>query len=143
MSSVNKVILVGNIGKAPELKSGQSGVSSCRFSLATADQWQGQDGERHEKTEWHQVVAFRKQAENVAKYCGKGSKVYVEGRLTTSSWEDQQGQKRYSTDVIADIVRFLSGPREESPGPEPRSRTSRQLNVPEQMGNQELGDVPF
>ncbi|MDQ3230810.1 MAG: single-stranded DNA-binding protein [Pseudobdellovibrionaceae bacterium] len=143
MSSVNKVILLGNIGKPPELKQGQSGNASCRFSLATADHWVDQNGQKHEKTEWHQIKAFRKQAENVAKYCGKGSKIYVEGRLTTRSWEDQQGQKRYSTDVIADVVKFLSSPREESPGPEPRPRSSRQPVVPAQMGDQDLGNVPF
>ncbi|HYX35808.1 MAG TPA: single-stranded DNA-binding protein [Oligoflexus sp.] len=143
MSSVNRVILLGNIGKPPELKHGQSGVASCRFSLATSDRWVDQDGQKHVKTEWHQVVAFRKQAENVAKYCGKGSKVYVEGRLTTRSWEDQQGQKRYSADVIADVVKFLSAAQEENPGLEPRTRSSRQPEVPAQMGDQDLGNVPF
>jgi single-strand DNA-binding protein len=104
MASVNKVILVGNLGKDPELRYTQSGVAFCSFSLATTDNWTDQSGQRQEKTEWHRITVW-----NCAKYLRKGSSAYVEGRLQTRSWDDQSGQKRYSTDIIADSVKFLGG----------------------------------
>jgi single-strand DNA-binding protein len=108
MASVNKVILVGNLGKDPELRYTQSGVAFCSFSLATTDNWTDQSGQRQEKTEWHRITVWKKQAENCAKYLRKGSSAYVEGRLQTRSWDDQQsGQKRYSTEIVADNVKFL------------------------------------
>lgn len=107
MASVNKVILVGNLGKDPELRYTQSGVAFCSFSLATTDNWTDQSGQRQEKTEWHRITVWKKQAENCAKYLRKGSSAYVEGRLQTRSWDDQSGQKRYSTDIVADSVKFL------------------------------------
>jgi single-strand DNA-binding protein len=108
MASVNKVILVGNLGKDPELRHTQSGIAVCTFSLATTDHWTDQQGQRHEKTEWHRIQTWKKQAENCAKYLRKGSSAYVEGRLQTRSWDDQSGQKRYSTDIVAESVKFLS-----------------------------------
>jgi single-strand DNA-binding protein len=107
MASVNKVILVGNLGKDPELRYTQSGVPFCSFSLATTDNWTDQSGQRQEKTEWHRITVWKKQAENCAKYLRKGSSAYVEGRLQTRSWDDQSGQKRYSTEIVADNVKFL------------------------------------
>ncbi|WP_141732391.1 single-stranded DNA-binding protein [Oligoflexus tunisiensis] len=145
MSSVNKVILVGNLGKAPELKYTQSGTAFCRLSLATKEQWTDQKGQKQEKVEWHNVTVWKKLAENTAKYCGKGSSIYVEGRLETRSWEEN-GQKRYATDVVAETVKFLGGGRqgrEESPPAESRSRARRPLNVPDKMGDGDLGDIPY
>ncbi len=109
MASVNKVILVGNLGKDPELRYTQSGVAFCSFSIATTDNWTDQAGQRQEKTEWHRITVWKKQAENCAKYLRKGSSAYVEGRLQTRSWDDPSGQKRYSTDIVADSVKFLGG----------------------------------
>ena len=109
MASVNKVILVGNLGKDPELRYTQSGVPFCSFSVATTDAWTDQSGQRQEKTEWHRITVWKKQAENCAKYLRKGSSAYVEGRLQTRSWDDPSGQKRYSTDIVADNVKFLGG----------------------------------
>ncbi len=109
MASVNKVILVGNLGKDPELRYTQSGVPFCSFSVATTDSWTDQSGQRQEKTEWHRITVWKKQAENCAKYLRKGSSAYVEGRLQTRSWDDPSGQKRYSTDIVADSVKFLGG----------------------------------
>lgn len=145
MSSVNKVILVGRVGKAIELKYSPSGTAYARLSLATSDHWTDQQGQKQEKTEWHNVVIWQKQAENTAKYSGKGAMLYVEGRLQTRSWDDQQtGQKRYSTEIVADVVRFLSQPRDESPPADSRPRTGKPLNIPEQMGDQEMpSDIPF
>lgn len=107
MASVNKVILVGNLGKDPELRYTQGGTAICNFSIATTDQWTDQSGQRQEKTEWHRIQVWKKQAENCAKYLRKGSSAYIEGRLQTRSWDDQSGQKKYSTEVVADNVKFL------------------------------------
>jgi single-strand DNA-binding protein len=145
MSSVNKVILVGSLGKAPELKYTQSGTAFCRLSLATKEQWTDQKGQKQEKTEWHNVTVWKKLAENTAKYCGKGSSIYVEGRLETRSWEEN-GQNRNATDVVAEKVKFLGGGRQgraESPPADSRTRTRQPLNVPDQMGDGDLGDIPY
>jgi single-strand DNA-binding protein len=144
MSSVNKVILVGNLGKDPELRYTQSGTAFCNCSLATTDNWTDQSGNRQEKTEWHRITIWKKQAENVAKYCRKGSPLYVEGRLQTRSW-DENGQKRYSTDIVAELVKFL-GPRpdrEESPSANRSSRAAKPANVQGDFGSGELGDIPY
>lgn len=104
--SVNKVILVGNVGRDPEVKNMQDGRSMVNLSLATSETWRDrQSGERKEKTEWHRVVVFNdKISEVVQKFVRKGSKLYIEGQLTTRKWTDQNGQDRYSTEVV--IPRF-------------------------------------
>jgi single-strand DNA-binding protein len=107
MSGVNKVILVGRLGADPELKAVGNGQSVARLSIATSESWMGKDGQKQERTEWHRVVIWGRQAENCAKHLSKGRQVYVEGRLQTRSWEDQQGQKRYSTEIVANTVQFL------------------------------------
>ena len=109
MSGVNKVIIVGRLGSDPELKSVGSNQSVARLSIATSEVWMGKDGQKQERTEWHRVVVWGKQAENCAKHLSKGRQVYVEGRLQTRSWEDQQGQKKYSTEIVANTVQFLGG----------------------------------
>ena len=100
--SVNKVILVGNLGRDPEIRSMQNGGRVCNLSLATSESWRDkQSGERREKTEWHRVVIFNENLLDVAeKYLHKGSKIYVEGQLQTRKWQDQSGQDRYSTEVV-------------------------------------------
>jgi len=104
--SVNKVILVGNLGRDPEVRSMQDGRNMVNMSVATSDTWRDrQSGERKERTEWHRVVIFNEKLAEVAqKYVKKGSKVYVEGQLTTRKWTDQSGQERYTTEVV--IPRF-------------------------------------
>ena len=100
--SVNKVILVGNLGRDPEVRSMQSGDKVCNLSLATSENWRDKNtGERREKTEWHRVVIFDPRLVDVAeKYLRKGSKVYIEGQLQTRKWTDQSGQEKYSTEVV-------------------------------------------
>ena len=100
--SVNKVILVGNLGRDPEVRSMQSGDKVCNLSLATSENWRDKNtGERREKTEWHRVVIFDPRLVDVAeKYLRKGSKIYVEGQLQTRKWTDQSGQEKYSTEVV-------------------------------------------
>lgn len=107
---VNKVILLGNVGRDPELKSLPSGQAVANFSLATSRRWKDKGGERQEQTEWHNVVAFGRTAEVIAQYVSKGSKLYVEGRIQTRSWDDKQsGEKKYRTEIVADSVQFLGG----------------------------------
>lgn len=116
MAGINKVIIVGRLGNDPEVKTLSSGQSVARFSIATSESWTGKDEQRQERTEWHRVVVWNKLAELCGKYLTKGRQVYAEGRLQTSSWEDQQGQKRYTTEVIANTVEFL-GSRDQQPQP--------------------------
>ena len=108
--SVNKVILVGNLGKDPEVKYTPSGVPVAKFSLATNERYKDKGGEWQDRTEWHNIVAWQRLAEIVGEYVKKGSKVYIEGRLQTSSWEDKQsGEKKYKTEIIASDLVLLSG----------------------------------
>jgi single-strand DNA-binding protein len=130
MKSVNKVILIGNLGKDPEVKSTNSGKSVANFSLATNERFKGSDGEYQERTEWHNIVLWEKLAEISSQYLKKGSKIYLEGRIQTRSWEDKEsGQKRYMTEVVgADMVMLdrkddgvSSAPKAEAPQPAPAS----------------------
>ncbi len=115
--SVNKVILVGNVGKEPEIKIASSGVAVANFSLATSDRVKDKSGEYQDRTEWHSLVAFQRTAEIVRDYVKKGSKLYVEGRLQTRSWDDQaSGQKRYKTEILVSDIVLLSGRDESSAG---------------------------
>jgi len=110
MASVNKVILVGNLGANPELKYLPSGQAVCEMRLATTDVFNDKQGQRQERTEWHRVNVWGQQAESCSKYLQKGRQVYVEGSLRTRSWDDKEtGQKRYSTEVVAQKVVFLGG----------------------------------
>ena len=108
MGSVNKVILIGNLGADPELKYTPSSRALCNLRIATTDVFKDKGGQRQERTEWHRVTVWGDQAENCSKYLSKGRSVYVEGRLQTRSY-DKDGQKHYATDVVADRVVFLGG----------------------------------
>lgn len=111
--SVNKVILVGRLGADPEVKTISSGNTVARLNIATSESWV-KDGQKQERTEWHRVNVWGKTAENCGKYLAKGRQVYIEGRLQTRQWEDQQGQKRYSTEIVASTVQFLGSTGAES-----------------------------
>ena len=111
MASVNKAILIGNLGRDPELRYTQGGQAVANFTLATNERWNDKDGNSQERTEWHRVVVWGKQAENCAQYLSKGRNVYIEGRIQTREWEDKEGQKRHTTEVVAQTVQFLGGPR--------------------------------
>lgn len=115
MAGINKVILIGNLGRDPELRYTQTGTPVCQLNLATTRSYTNKNNERVEETEWHRVTVWSKQAEFCNQYLSKGRQVYVEGRLQTRSYEDKDGIKRYSTDVIADTVQFL-GSRGEGGG---------------------------
>lgn len=109
MASVNKVILIGNLGRDPELRFTQGGQAVANFSLATSEKFQGRDGQPKEQTEWHRIVVWGKTAENCAQYLAKGRSVYIEGRLQTRDWEDKDGNKRQTTEITAQRVQFLGG----------------------------------
>lgn len=112
--SINKVLLIGNLGADPELRFTASGTQVANFSLATSETWQDKNGERQERTEWHRIVLWRRLAEIAGQYLKKGSKVYIEGKLQTRNWDDQKGQKHYTTEVVANSMELLdsssSGP---------------------------------
>lgn len=107
---VNKVILVGNLGKDPEIRYTASGTAIANITIATTESWRDkQSGEKQEKTEWHRVVFFSRLAEIVGEYLKKGSQVYVEGRLQTRKWQDKSGQDRYTTEIVASEMQMLGG----------------------------------
>lgn len=114
MAGVNKVILVGRLGKDPEIRTTQNGTPVASFSLATSDNWT-KDGQREERTEWHNVVLWSRLAELAGKYLSKGRQVYIEGRIQTRSWDDKEGQKRYTTEIVGQQLQFLGG-NNEQPG---------------------------
>ena len=106
---VNKVILIGNLGNDPEVRYTQGGQAVANFRIATTEQWTGKDGQQQERTEWHNIVVWGKSAENCGKYLSRGRQVYVDGRLQTREWQDKEGQKRYTTEVVANDIQFLGG----------------------------------
>lgn len=115
--SVNKVTILGNVGKDPEVTYLTNGTPVAKFSVATTEKWKDQEGNQQEKTEWHNVVAWKKLAEIVGQYVAKGAKIYVEGKLQTRSWDDKNtGQKRYSTEIVAHDVVLLSFKQGEGQG---------------------------
>ena len=109
MGSVNKVILVGNLGRDAEVRFTPGGQAVATLNLATTEQWNDREGQRQEKTEWHRVVLWGKQAESLQQYLVKGKQIYVEGRLQTRQWDDKDGNKRYTTEIKADRVTLLGG----------------------------------
>ena len=140
--SVNKVILVGNIGKDPEVRYTPSGVALAKFSLATNERFKDKSGEWQDRTEWHNVVAWQRLAEIISEYVHKGDKLYIEGKLQTSSWEDRQsGEKRFRTEIVARDIVLLGTPD----GPEHRTRHVDEEREPVVAGAGEITDedIPF
>jgi single-strand DNA-binding protein len=136
MSGVNKVIIVGRLGTDPEVKTIGSGSTVTRLSIATSENWTDKEGHRQERTEWHRIVVWGKLAEICGKHLSKGRQVYVEGRLQTRSWEDQQGQKRYSTEIVANTVQFLGSASGE------RSSEGNRAGGFDPAGQQDFGPEP-
>jgi len=123
--SVNKVILLGNVGKDPEIRSTPNGVIVANFTLATSDRFQDAQGNWQDRTEWHNLVTFKRTAEIVRDYVKKGTKLYVEGKLQTRSWDDKEsGQKRYKTEIVVFDLSLLSGREDGSGGGSSRSTSS-------------------
>lgn len=139
MAGVNKVILVGNLGKDPEVRYLEGGTPVANFTLATSESYKDKSGNRIEQTEWHNVVVWRGLAEIAEKYLRKGSMVYVEGKLRTRPWEDKDGLKRYTTEIIADNMTMLGGKKEENPSAPTPPPTPPQ-NIP---SPKDADDLPF
>ncbi|PLX86276.1 MAG: single-stranded DNA-binding protein [Desulfuromonas sp.] len=138
--SVNKVILVGNLGKDPELRYTPSGAAVANFSLATSERYKDRNGEQQEKTEWHNIVVWRNLAEICGKYLHKGKHIYIEGRIQTRSYDDRDGNKRYITEIVADKMQMLGRVGDEggyAQRGEPRqSRPAQQTPAQGNQGNQ-------
>jgi len=105
--SINKVILIGRLGRDPEMRFTPAGKAVTNFTMATSETWKDDSGERQERTEWHRIVIWGKLAETAAKYLSKGSQIYIEGRLQTREWTDKDGQKRYTTEIVANNMTML------------------------------------
>jgi len=117
MASVNMVILVGHLGADPDVKTTQGGKTVSTLSLATSEQWTGKDGQKGEHTEWHRVIAWSRLGEICGEYLHKGSQIYIEGKLQTRAWEDKSGNKRSTTEVIAQKMQMLGGGKRADQGP--------------------------
>jgi len=152
MASVNKVILVGRLGKDPEVRYMPNGEAVANATLATSETWKDKSGEKQEKTEWHRVTFYRKLAEIVGEYLKKGSMVYVEGRLETRKWTDKEGKERYTTEIIANEMQMLSSRSgggnsfevmdKESGGAAPASKPAKAAKTGGEFDDFE-DDIPF
>ena len=143
MAGINKVILIGNLGRDPELRHTTSGTPVANFTMATTERWTDPSGERQERTEWHKIVVWAKQAEIVNEYLRKGKQVYVEGSLQTREWTDRDGNKRYTTEVKARTVQMLGRasdrPMETEDAPAPTATSVAEGRD----ASYEEDDVPF
>lgn len=136
MSNLNKVMLIGRIGKDPELKTIPSGKVMMNLTLATSEKYKDKSGNKQEKTEWHKVVLWEKLADIVAKYCQKGSRIYVEGSLQTREWKDKEGNRRFTTEIVGRNIQLFDFKTENNSRPQP----AKQSNYPSYGGEDE---VPF
>ena len=136
MSGVNKVILVGNLGKNPEVRYLDSGIAVANFSLATTENYKNKEGERVSQTEWHNIVFWRGLAEVAEKYFKKGDSIYVEGKIRTRKWEDKEGNTRYSTEILADNMTMLGKKNS-------KETLNQELSSNEKLESNDQDDLPF
>jgi single-strand DNA-binding protein len=142
MAGLNKVILIGNLGKDPEIRYTPSGVAMANFSLATTESWT-KDGQKESRTEWHKIVVFRRLAEICGEYLSKGKQVYIEGKIQTREWEDKDGNKRYTTEILASQMLML-GTRDMADAPKSSTAPSRKSEIPEPpYPDTQDDDIPF
>lgn len=142
MSSVNKVILIGNLGKDPEVRYSQKGDAIANITLATTESWKDKNGEKQEKTEWHRVTFYKKLAEIAGEYLKKGKSIYVEGKLQTSKWTDKQGNERYTTEIVAHDMKMLGSAPSGSSDKQTTTRPAGNEAVPPGFENMD-DDIPF
>ncbi|MBI5561340.1 MAG: single-stranded DNA-binding protein [Deltaproteobacteria bacterium] len=135
---VNKVILIGHLGKDPEIRYTPSGMAVANFSMATTENWKDKEGGKQEKTEWHRIVAFGKLAEICGEYLSKGKQVYVEGRIQTRAWDDKDGNKKYTTEIVANQMQMLGSKGGAGGAGAPSSEPAAGEGPPPDME-----DVPF
>lgn len=146
MAGINKVILIGNLGKDPELRHTPQGQAVANFPLATSESWTDKNGQKQERTEWHKIVVWGKPAELASKYLSKGRKAYVEGRLQTRAWDDKEGQKRYTTEVVANTIQFLDSAQSRGDSPAPTGDNSDPFGAPPDFGGGSVegsDEIPF
>jgi single-strand DNA-binding protein len=143
MGSVNKVILVGNLGRDAELRYTPGGAAVATINLATTEVWNDKSGQRQEKTEWHRVVLWGKTAESLAEYLTKGKQIYVEGRLQTRQWDDKDGNKRYTTEIRGDRVVLLGGGGGRAPSMDRGTEVGVHAPGPESSEPLTDDDIPF
>lgn len=137
MAGINKVILIGNLGKDPETFTFENGVKKVSFSLATTESYKDKDGNKIDQTEWHNVVLWRGLADVAEKYLSKGNQVYIEGKIKTRAWDDKDGNKRYTTEIYADNMTMLGGRRDDSQAG-PTEQKPADVDIPEPDD-----DLPF
>jgi single-strand DNA-binding protein len=142
MSGINKVILVGNLGKDPEVRHLEGGAVVAKFPLATSETYKTKDGQRAEQTEWHNIVMWRGLAESAERFLKKGSLVYIEGKIRTRTWDDKDGNKRYATEIVADTMTMLGARRSEESSHQ-EQRPSGQEAQPASTGESAGDDLPF
>ncbi len=143
MAGVNKVILIGNLGKDPEVRSLESGAKVANFSLATTEYFKGKDGQRQEATEWHNIVLWNQLAELAEKYLKKGNSIYVEGRIKTRSYDDKDGVKKYITEIFGNQMTFLGGPKSEGGSQHDSTSGKSAPQEADIVEDSDDGDLPF
>lgn len=144
MAGVNKVILVGNLGKDPEIRHLESGAAVANFPIATTETYKDKNGQRQEQTEWHNIVLWRGLAEIAGNYLKKGSQVYIEGKLRSRSWEDKDGNTRYITEVVGDNMTMLGGRSgENTPASNNSNQKTESKAAPSKIAEEEDDDLPF
>ena len=136
MASINKVILIGNLGADPELRYTATGTAVANFTLATREAWTSKDGNKEDRTEWHRIVAWGRLGEICGEYLSKGKQVYIEGKIRTRSWEDRDGNKRYTTEILAQTMQML-GPAGE------RASSEREFGGKDFGSGEPQGSGPF
>jgi single-strand DNA-binding protein len=143
--SINKAILIGNVGNDPDVRHLEGGTPVANFSLATSETYTNRNGERVTQTEWHNIVVWRGLAEVVEKYVKKGTQLYIEGRIRTRSWDDREGNKRYTTEIVCDVLQMLGrkGDSNENNNQQPASETSQASNTEPPASNEPDDDLPF
>jgi single-strand DNA-binding protein len=142
MAGLNKAILIGNLGKDPEIRYTPGGMAVANFSLATTENWT-KDGQRESRTEWHRIVAFGRLAEICGEYLSKGKQIYVEGKIQTREWEDKDGNKRYTTEIVANQMQML-GTRDIADNPKSSAAASKKSDIPEPpYPDTQDDDIPF
>jgi single-strand DNA-binding protein len=153
MAGINRVILIGNLGKDPEIRSLEGGVKVANFTLATTETYKGKTGERNEHTEWHNIVLWRGLAEVAEGYLKKGNTVYIEGKIRTREWTDKDGNKRYTTEIVGDNMVMLGGRRDQAGNgsgsseynqvPKTEKVTKTETAPAEDLGPEPEDDLPF
>ena len=143
MSGVNKVILIGNLGANPELRYTQGQQAVANLRIATTEKWTDKSGQKQEATEWHRVVVWGRQAEICGQYLTKGRQVFIEGSIRTRQWQDQQGQKRYTTEIVARNVQMLGGRGERPAGETEAMVPPDETAIRDDFGGGPDDDIPF